>query len=56
MQPAPPPPQVHNWYCFFAVAGGLWAGLAIGYVTEFYTSHAYRPVREVARAERNPHE
>lgn len=29
---------------------GLWSGLAIGYVTEYYTSHAYRPVREVAGA------
>lgn len=29
---------------------GLWSGLIIGYITEFYTSHAYRPVREVAEA------
>ncbi len=29
---------------------GLWAGLIIGYVTEYYTSHAYKPVRGVADA------
>ncbi|MBC7530684.1 MAG: V-type H(+)-translocating pyrophosphatase [Oligoflexus sp.] len=29
---------------------GLWAGLIIGYITEYFTSHAYRPVREVAEA------
>lgn len=29
---------------------GLWSGLAIGLVTERYTSHAYKPVREVANA------
>lgn len=30
--------------------GGLWSGLAIGLITEYYTSHAYKPVREVADA------
>jgi len=29
---------------------GLWAGLGIGYFTEYMTSHTYEPVREVARA------
>ena len=29
---------------------GLWSGLLIGYVTEYYTSHTYKPVREVAEA------
>ena len=33
-----------------SVLAGLWAGLLIGYITEYYTSHAYRPVREVADA------
>eukprot|EP00996_Jenningsia_fusiforme_P002709 NODE_352_length_2400_cov_82.527860_g327_i0.p1 GENE.NODE_352_length_2400_cov_82.527860_g327_i0~~NODE_352_length_2400_cov_82.527860_g327_i0.p1 ORF type:complete len:758 (-),score=152.32 NODE_352_length_2400_cov_82.527860_g327_i0:69-2342(-) len=42
--------EVKNWYCFIALAGGLWAGLAIGYITEYYTSHAYRPVQDVAEA------
>lgn len=30
--------------------GGLWSGLIIGLITEYYTSHAYKPVREVADA------
>ncbi|KAG2694662.1 hypothetical protein I3843_08G151600 [Carya illinoinensis] len=39
---------VKNWHLFFCVAIGLWAGLAIGYTTEYYTSNAYSPVRDVA--------
>jgi K(+)-stimulated pyrophosphate-energized sodium pump len=31
---------------------GLWAGLIIGYVTEYYTSHSYGPVRSIADASR----
>ncbi|XWS16496.1 hypothetical protein CRYUN_Cryun34aG0093300 [Craigia yunnanensis] len=30
------------------VGVGLWAGLIIGFVTEYYTSNAYSPVRDVA--------
>lgn len=33
-----------------SVLAGLWSGLLIGYVTEYYTSHAYAPVRMVADA------
>ncbi len=33
-----------------SVLCGLWTGLIIGYITEYYTSHAYAPVREVANA------
>jgi K(+)-stimulated pyrophosphate-energized sodium pump len=33
-----------------SVLTGLWAGLIIGYVTEYYTSHTYQPVRDVAEA------
>ena len=29
---------------------GLWSGLLIGYVTEYYTSHSYAPVRSIAKA------
>ena len=35
---------------FSCIAAGLWGGLVIGFVTEFYTSHSYSPVREVARS------
>ncbi len=37
---------------FTSLMFGLWSGLLIGYVTEYYTSHAYSPVREVANASR----
>ncbi|GAQ85411.1 hypothetical protein KFL_002340010 [Klebsormidium nitens] len=42
------PKPVKNWYMFFSVASGLWAGLIIGFVTEFFTSNAYQPVQDVA--------
>ncbi|KAG6507077.1 hypothetical protein ZIOFF_032417 [Zingiber officinale] len=40
--------QVKNWQLFFYVAIGLWTGLVIGFVTEYYTSNAYSPVQDVA--------
>eukprot|EP01054_Gregarina_sp_Poly1_P000184 Gregarina_sp_Poly_1__183@NODE_1042_length_5264_cov_405_129690_g722_i0_p1_GENE_NODE_1042_length_5264_cov_405_129690_g722_i0NODE_1042_length_5264_cov_405_129690_g722_i0_p1_ORF_typecomplete_len734_score80_68H_PPase/PF03030_16/1_5e253PgaD/PF13994_6/0_13PgaD/PF13994_6/1_9e03PgaD/PF13994_6/6_2e03PTP_tm/PF18861_1/6_3e02PTP_tm/PF18861_1/1_7_NODE_1042_length_5264_cov_405_129690_g722_i01392340 len=30
---------------------GLWSGLIIGYVTEYYTSHSYVPVREISHTQ-----
>lgn len=42
--------SVDAWGVFVALAVGLIAGLAIGLITEFYTSHRYKPVREVADA------
>ncbi len=33
-----------------SVLSGLWGGLCIGFITEYYTSHTYAPVREVADA------
>jgi inorganic pyrophosphatase len=41
---------VKNWGIFICAASGLWSGLIIGYVTEYYTSHTYKPVRELASA------
>lgn len=35
------------FWCYFA---GAIAGLVVGLLTEYYTSHDYQPVREVARA------
>ena len=38
-----------SWFgAFISVASGLWAGLLTGLITEYYTSHSYSPVREVA--------
>jgi K(+)-stimulated pyrophosphate-energized sodium pump len=36
-----------------SVLAGLWSGLLIGYVTEYCTSHAYSPVRQVASVSAN---
>ncbi|CEG49818.1 v-type h()-translocating pyrophosphatase [Plasmopara halstedii] len=35
---------------FYCVAVGLWGGCIVGFVTEYFTSHSYTPVREVAHA------
>ena len=32
------------------VWAGLWAGCLIGFITEYYTSHSYKPTQEVAHA------
>lgn len=33
----------HDWMAFTAVCCGLWGGLIIGFVTEYYTSYNYSP-------------
>lgn len=40
----------HNYGVYITLAAGLIAGLAIGLITEYYTSHRFKPVREVADA------
>jgi inorganic pyrophosphatase len=40
------------WGCLVCVMLGLWSGLAIGFVTEYYTSHSYTPVREIAQTQK----
>eukprot|EP00475_Leptophrys_vorax_P009701 TRINITY_DN1641_c0_g2_i1.p1 TRINITY_DN1641_c0_g2~~TRINITY_DN1641_c0_g2_i1.p1 ORF type:complete len:794 (-),score=182.74 TRINITY_DN1641_c0_g2_i1:2331-4583(-) len=42
--------SIHNYGVSFCILCGLWTGLGIGYVTEYFTSHSYTPVQEVARA------
>ncbi|MCO5605917.1 hypothetical protein L7F22_060103 [Adiantum nelumboides] len=42
------PKNVNWWHLFFCMAVGLWAGLIIGYTTEYFTSNAYSPVQDVA--------
>merc|ERR1712216_1009196 len=45
-------PEVQWWYCAISICLGLWSGLAIGFVTEYYTSHSYTPVREIAETQK----
>merc|ERR1712048_25201 len=44
--------EVQWWYCAISVLLGLWSGLIIGYVTEYYTSHSYSPVRQIAETQK----
>ena len=41
---------VKNWYIFFCVIAGLWSGMIIGYITEYYTSFTYSPVQDLAES------
>lgn len=36
------------WYIFACIACGLWSGLAIGLITEYYTSNTHAPTKELA--------
>merc|ERR1719424_2250999 len=38
-------------HCVVPIWLGLWSGLLIGFVTEYYTSHSYRPVREISETQ-----
>ncbi|OMJ86307.1 hypothetical protein SteCoe_12220 [Stentor coeruleus] len=42
--------DVQYWHAFVCIICGLWSGLIIGFITEYYTSHSYSPVREVAES------
>jgi inorganic pyrophosphatase len=37
--------------CCYCILAGLWSGLVIGVVTEYYTSHTYRPTREISESQ-----
>lgn len=39
--------QIHAWVCTVL---GLVSGCIIGFITEYYTSHSYKPVQEVAES------
>merc|ERR1719161_1265350 len=45
---APGIPAVSPLHACAPIWMGLWSGLLIGYTTEYYTSHSYTPVREIA--------
>merc|ERR550514_218637 len=44
--------MVKWWDCAVCVLLGLWSGLIIGFVTEYYTSHSYTPVREISETQK----
>jgi len=39
---------LNSWYPFLAIIAGLIVGLAIGSLTEYYTSEKYKPVQHIA--------
>lgn len=41
---------ISKWGVYTSLALGLFSGMLIGWVTEYYTSHSYAPTREVAGA------
>jgi inorganic pyrophosphatase len=43
--------EVTRWLVVMAVCSGLMSGLLIGLLTEYFTSHTYRPVREIAETQ-----
>merc|ERR1719223_1929492 len=45
-------PDVSRWHILICILCGLWSGLIIGFVTEYYTSHSYTPVREISNTQR----
>jgi inorganic pyrophosphatase len=44
--------NVKWWQCAVSIMLGLWSGLVVGFVTEYYTSHSYSPVREIAETQK----
>jgi len=40
--------NVRYWHVFISGACGLWSGLIIGYITEYYTSYSWKPVQDVS--------
>lgn len=42
-----PEKVVKNWHLFICVASGLWGGLIIGLITEYYTSNRFQPVKVI---------
>jgi len=43
---------VTHWEIGLCPLIGLYCGMAVGYLTEYYTSHSYSPVRDVSNASR----
>lgn len=41
-----------TWQAAISVLCGVWSGLIIGFVTEYYTSHSYSPVRQISETQK----
>lgn len=41
---------IYYWHICICGFCGLWSGLAIRYITEYYTSHSYAPVQQVPQS------
>merc|ERR1719377_347954 len=39
-------------HCALSIMLGLWSGLIIGFITEYYTSHSFAPVREISETQK----
>jgi len=42
--------ETTQWGCYICIIMGLWSGLFIGLITEYYTSKENAPTRELAEA------
>lgn len=40
----------YRYYAYLTVSFGLVSGFLIGVVTDYYTSHEYKPVRRLSKA------
>ena len=41
---------VSRWGAFGCIMFGLWSGMIIGFITEYYTSNAYSPTLKLCKA------
>jgi len=44
------PLTVHRWTAYGCIMFGLWSGMIIGFITEYYTNNAYAPTLRLAEA------
>ena len=42
--------EVSRWGAFGCIMFGLWSGMIIGFITEYYTSNAYSPTLKLCKA------
>ena len=42
--------EVGRWYAFGCILFGLWSGMLIGFITEYFTSNSYGPTLKLVKA------